>query len=119
MRGQRGCVGRSLAGGGSLCPRGGARNLTPAVVLCISAGGAWTLGDSLRSQAGRDPKVFEPRKLQRRSPDIEPENCTEEVEFEAFDPADRHTDVSGERNVDIRAGRGDPDPLAGVGESPS
>jgi hypothetical protein len=34
-----------------------------------------------------------------RSPDIEPENGTEEVEFEAFDPADRHTDVSGERDV--------------------
>ena len=114
---QRGRVGRRLAGGESLCPRGGARNLTPAVALCILAGGAWTLGDSLRSQAGRDPKASEPRKLQRQSPDIEPENGTEEVEFGAFDPAARHTDVSGERDVDTRAGRGDPDPPAVVGKS--
>jgi hypothetical protein len=82
----------------------------------ILVGGAWTLGDSLRSQAGRDPKASEPRKLQRCLPDIEPENGTEEVEFEAFDPADRHTDVSGERDVDTRAGRGDPDPPAVVGK---
>jgi hypothetical protein len=99
-----------------MCPRGGARNLTPAVALCILAGGAWTLGDSLRSQAGRATKASEPRKLQRRSPDIEPEKGAEEVEFEAFDPADRHTDVSGERDVDTRAGRGDPDPPAVVGK---
>jgi hypothetical protein len=66
--------------------------------------------------AGPRPQSVRAPETSTRSPDIEPEKSTEEVEFEAFDPSDRHTDVSGERDVDTRAGRGDPDPPAIVGK---
>lgn len=78
-----------------------------------------------RVDIGRLPKITgRPGPQKRPSPGnfnagrliSNPRRAPKKVEFEAFDPADRHTDVSGERDVDTRAGRGDPDPPAVVGK---
>jgi hypothetical protein len=51
------------------------------------------------------PKTWE---LQCRPSDVETDDGAKKVHFEAFDPADRQAEVSGERDIDAGAGRGIP-----------
>src|SRR5581483_5176281 len=55
------------------------------------------------------------RQFERGTTNVESDNGTEEVNFDAFDPSDRHAEVTRERRVETGARRGDADPSASIG----
>src|SRR6185312_14176464 len=66
----------------------------------------------LRTRCPADPA--DAGHLERGSPQIEADHRAEQVQLDAFDPADRQAQIAAEASKHAGAGRGDADPMAAV-----